>query len=380
MTANHSKWQGYQPIADVTGLGLSDAPGLGEVPSLSLTSADPRLRELTMMLFGHAAFQYLHAACELGLFEFLTSQPGANRDDIAKALDLRPRPADILVLGVTSLGLVNVEDGNYRVGDSIDQLFRLGQWQRFRDVVEFEAHIVYEGQADFVESLRADQNVGLRRIPGKGRDLYHRLTENPDLEQIFYRYMRSWSEISNPVMLRQVDFSRFRSVLDVGGGDGVNAIALARAFPDLEVTVFEIEATAGLVRKRIADAGLTDRVRVHVGDFFSDDFPAGHDCILFAHQLVIWTLDDNTDLLTRAHAALPDNGSVVIFNSMASDDLDGPLMAALDSVYFASTPASGGMIYAWRQYEQCLRTAGFTHIERFADDSWTPHGVLVATK
>jgi len=345
-----------------------------------LTSTDPDLAQLTIVLFGHAAFQYLHAACELGLFEFLRSHPGASREDIAVALDLQPRPADILVFGVTALGLVNAKGGRYRNGKSIDRLFQLGQWHHFFDIVEFEAHIVYEGQADFAESLRADRNVGLRRIPGTGRDLYHRLSENPDLERIFYRYMRSWSEISNPVMLRNVDFSRYRSVLDVGGGDGVNAMALARAFPGLEVTVFEIEATADLVRRQIAGAGLSHRVHVHAGDMFADDFPMGHDCILFAHQLVIWTLDDNTDLLRRAHAALPRDGSVVIFNSFASDKLDGPLMAALDSAYFASVPATGGMIYGWRQHEECLRAAGFARIERFTDTSWTPHGVLVATK
>ena len=71
---------------------------------------------------------------------------------------------------------------------------------------------------------------------------------------------------------------------------------------------------------------------------------------------------------------------MVIFNSMSNDAGDGPVVAALDSVYFAALPAEGGMIYSWEQHEQCLRAAGFRDIERTACPGWTPHGILVATK
>ena len=79
---------------------------------------------------------------------------------------------------------------------------------------------------------------------------------------------------------------------------------------------------------------------------FVDPFPTGMDCVLFAHQLVIWTPEQNTALFAgKAHAALDPGGRVVIFNSMSNDEGDGPLVAALDSVYFAALPAEGGMIY-----------------------------------
>ena len=53
-----------------------------------------------------------------------------------------------------------------------------------------------------------------------------------------------------------VDFSRHRRVLDVGGGTGSWSIAVARAYPHLEATVFELPTVADVARKRIAAAGL----------------------------------------------------------------------------------------------------------------------------
>jgi ubiquinone/menaquinone biosynthesis C-methylase UbiE len=253
-------------------------------------------------------------------------------------------------------------------------------WETFTDVVAFEADIVYEGQADLVASLRSNTNVGLRRIRGTGRDLYHRLSENPDLERVFYRYMRSWSQLANSLLVRKVDFRGVTTVLDVGGGDGVNAIALAQAHPHLTIEVLEISATAHIARQAIARSGLTQRITVRECDMFQDPFPAGVDCVLFAHQLVIWSPEENIALLRNAHEALVPGGRAVIFSSMSNEDGDGPLMAALDSVYFAAVPAEGGMIYGWHQYEDWLCEAGFSEIERVPFGSWTPHGALVAVK
>ncbi|SHG69671.1 methyltransferase [Streptoalloteichus hindustanus] len=345
-------------------------------------SADPDLTldDLTPILFGHAAFQYLNAGCELGLFALLAREPDLTRENVRDGLGLADRAVDVLLLGTTSLRLTTRVEGRYRNAPVIDQLVREGRWENFANVVAFEAHIVYEGQADFVESLRDNTNVGLRRIRGTGRDLYHRFAENPHLERVFYRYMRSWSELANPLLLQKVDFGRVKKVLDVGGGDAVNAIALAGEHPHLEVTVLEIPATGPIARRRIADSGLSDRVSVHECDIFRDPFPTGADCVLFSHQLVIWEPEQNVELLRRAHEALPPGGQTVIFSSISDDDGDGPLMAALDSVYFAALPAEGGMIYAWRQYEEWLREAGFTRIHRLPCAAWTPHGIIAATK
>ncbi|MFI5557864.1 methyltransferase [Amycolatopsis japonica] len=337
---------------------------------------------LTPILFGHASFQYLNAGCEIGLFQLLQYKPNVTEDVIRQELGLEKRAVDVLLLGTTSLQLTVREDGRYRNAAVLNKLFEDGQWDRFVNVVAFEAHIVYTGQIDFVESLRKNTNVGLRQVRGVGRDLYHRFEENPAMERIFYRYMRSWSELSNPLLLKQADFSGVSSLLDVGGGDAVNAIALAQAHPHLKITILEIPATGPIARKRVEDSGLSGRITVEECDFFSDPFPAGADCVLFAHQLVIWEPEENVELLRRAHKVLPDGGKTIIFSSMSNDEGDGPLMAALDSAYFAALPAQGGMIYAWRQYEEWLREAGFSadRLQRVAGESWTPHGLIVATK
>jgi ubiquinone/menaquinone biosynthesis C-methylase UbiE len=355
------------------------APSARSLPISPVRQHQLDMAGLSWILFGHAAFQYLNAACELGLFDLLHRRE-LTKEDIRRSLDLQPRAVDILLLGCTSLGLLEKEGEFYRNADVVAGMVGTADWQRFQDTVAFEQYVVYEGQLDFTESLRTNTNVGIRRVPGRGRDLYHRLSENPALERVFYRYMRSWSELANEHLVAELDLTGARRLLDCGGGDAVNAVALAEANPLLEVTVFEIPASKTIAEAKIVEAGLEHRVSVLPGDMFADDFPSGFEVVLFAHQLVIWTLEENTMLLRKAYEALNDGGRVVIFNSMSNDAGDGPVVAALDSVYFAALPAEGGMIYSWAQHEECLRAAGFRDPKRLECPGWTPHGIIVATK
>ncbi|MGY4978578.1 methyltransferase [Streptomyces sp. 900105755] len=186
--------------------------------------------------------------------------------------------------------------------------------------------------------------------------------------------------LSNPVLVEKADLTQVRRVLDVGGGDGVNAIALAQANPGVEFTVLDLPGTVEIARKKIAEHGLSDRISVRAADIFADTYPTGHDCVLFANQLVIWSPEENVRLLRKAHAALPDGGRVLVFNAMSDDSGDGPLYAALDNVYFATLPAASSTIYRWGQYEEWFAAAGFVKPERLPGGRWTPHGVISAVK
>lgn len=339
-----------------------------------------KMEDLVLLLYGHSAFQSLYAGFELGLFELLFRQPDLSKAEIGQHLQLEDYPTKALLLGLTALKLIQKVGDQYRNSLVIQMLFLENTWQEFHDVVRFEAQIVYRGSTDFVESLRQNRNVGLRQFAGQGPDLYHRLVENPGLETVFYNFMGSWSKLVNPLLVKNVDFSKFQNVVDVGGGDATNSMTLASAFPNLNITLLDIETSCKIAQKNIDERQLSDRIQVQPADILVDEFPQKQDCFLFIHVLVIWSLDKNRSLLRRAYEALKPGGCVVIFNMMTSDQEDGPLMGALDSSYFVSIPHEGGMIYSWSDHEQCLKEAGFTQIERIYCDFWAPSGIIVATK
>lgn len=333
--------------------------------------------ELIPILFGHAALQQFSAACELELFEHLHRVPDLTVAELEQALQLSARSTAVLLQGTTALGVTTAQGGRYRNSPVIEAAFADGSWPTLAAIARFQTGISYLPASDYAESLRTGTNVGVRFFPGDTPDLYSRLGNVPARQQLFYRGMHAWSQLSNPV-LTAVDLSATSRLLDVGGGDAVNAVRLAEANPDLQVTVLDRPEARAVAEATISAAGLTDRVRFSGCDIFTDDYPDGHDAVLFAHQLVIWSPEENIALLRRAAAGLPSGGRVLIFNAFSDDGGDGPLYSALDNVYFLTLPSKASRIYTWAEMEGWLAEAGFGSTTRHVAGGWTPHGVLEA--
>lgn len=338
------------------------------------------LERLILIAGGHTAFQLLWAGLELGVFKQLSAAPGQTMGQLGAGLGLKPYPCSILLIGLTALGLIKRDaDGCYTNAELTEQMLVEGKPGYAGKILGWQAHIVYPGLQDFIESLRQSRNVGLDRFPGSGDTLYERLTHNPVLERIFQDAMSALSAQANAHLLNAFDFGVFSHIVDAGGGDATNALALARKFTKLKATVFDSPSVCGIARANIERAGLTDRVDTWAGDFRTDPFPPGIDAVIYCHIATIWSLEHNLDLLKKTYAALPEGGAVLLFNMMGDDDDSGPLSTALGSPYFLAIATGEGKLHPWKDYERILREAGFKRVERI-DHLPLNHGLLIGWK
>lgn len=343
------------------------------------TEKEVDMERLILIVQGHCAFQLLWAGMELGLLESLSQLPGQTQEQLMQCLKLEPYPIRVLLTGLAALGLIVKRDHGYHNAVLTEALLVRGKPESMAPVLGWQAHIVYPGLLDFVESLKQGANVGLRRFPGEGATLYERLVSHPELERIFQDAMSGISVQANHHLVDAYDFSRFSHIVDAGGGDGTNAIALARRYPTLQVTVYDSESVCRIASEKIAAEGLSDRVFTWVGSFLTDPFPPGVDAILFCHIMTIWSMDRNRELLKKCWQALPSGGAVAVFNMMGDDDETGPLSTALGSPYFLAIATGEGMLHAWKDYEAAMREAGFASTTRVGDLP-LDHGLLVAHK
>jgi len=337
------------------------------------------MERLLLIGAGHSAFQLLWAGVQLEVFDRLSQQPGSTLEQIAKEIGLQPYPCRILLIGLTALGLIEKRVSQFSNARLTEETLVKGKPRYAAPILGWQAQIVYPGLMDFVESLKRGRNVGLERFPGSGNTLYGRLASHPALEKTFHNAMSALSAQANAHLLAAFDFGRFAHIVDAGGGDASNAIALVRAFPKLNVTVFDSPSVCEIARKNITTHGLSDRISVRPGSFFADPYPHDTDAVLYSHIFTIWSLEHGRELLKKTYAGLPTGGSVLLFNMMGDDDDSGPLSTALGSPYFLAIATGEGMLHSWKDYEMILREAGFGHVERI-DKLPLSHGLIVGTK
>jgi hypothetical protein len=354
-----------------------------QLPSLSTGTRIPRphvldFDRLMMIACGHTAFQLCRCAVELGVFDRLAAQPGMEEGELARVTGLRSRPFRILLGGLLTLRLVHRLDGGLFNDAEVERMLvrdRPGNWVA---AMGWQHHIVYPGEIDLLEALRQDRNCGLARFPGNEDNLYARLAHDPNLERVFQEAMSALSTGANHDLVAAVDFSGLRHLVDAGGGDGTNLMAICAANPGLRATVFDSPSVCARAQANLRTHGFSERIGVHPGDLFSTPFPTDMDAVLLAHLLSIWSPERDVALLRRVHAALPAGGRVVVFGMMANEDGIGPMSAALGSPYFLSIATGEGMLYRREEFTGFIIQAGF-RVERsyqLAND----HVALVGVK
>lgn len=337
-----------------------------------------RIDRFRLVLGGHVYFQTLSAAVQLDLFSLLDEEGPRAHTDLCARLGIGDQPGHILMLGLCSIGLIKRQGDRYANTFVATKYFARRSDRNLINIVKWQHFINYKAMYHFHEALKAGTNVGLREFPGSEPYLYGRLVHQPPLEQIFQDAMAEISRQASENFARYVDLSEVKFLVDVGGGNGSNIMTIARANPHIKAAVFDSPSVCAIAREHIAAQGFAERLSAVHGDCFRDPFPSQADAILFCHFFTIWSLEENLELLRRAHAALPAGGRVMIFNMMQDDSRNGPLSAALGSPYFLTLATGKGMLYTWAEYTKLFQQAGFTDIRthRLPVD----HGVIVGIK
>jgi len=212
---------------------------------------------------------------------------------------------------------------------------------------------------DLPEALRtgkpqSEAKHGLKSI---FEELY---AELPKLEQ-FMGAMTGLSRINFEAFATKFDFSRYKTLCDVGGATGLLCMEAAKRHPHLNCISFDLPPVEPIARKHIAAAGLTGRIATASGDFFMDPLPKA-EVITMGMILHDWNLEKKMHLIRSAYQALPDGGAFVAIEALIDDarreNLFGLLMSLNMLIEFGDA-----FDYSGADFKKWCSAAGFKRFE-----------------
>lgn len=156
-------------------------------------------------------------------------------------------------------------------------------------------------------------------------------------------------------MAATYDFRPFQKIVDIGGGYGALTTAILEQQPETKSIVFDLPDVLEVARKRLDNAGLSDRCECVAGDFF-ESVPPGGDAYLLASVLHDWDDDRAITILRNCGRAMP-RGAKLLLVEMVIPPGDAPFFGKLlDLMLLVNL---GGRERTSEEYRALLSAAGF---------------------
>jgi hypothetical protein len=259
------------------------------------------------------------SAVELQLFTRLGSE-AMTGEEIGEQLGLHPRAIYDFLDTLVALRFLERDgegsDGRYRNTAETAAFLDKGSPAYVGGILEMCNARLYRFWGDLTEALQTGKPQN--EIKHTGKPMFDELYSDPARLEQFMDAMQGISLGNFHALAEKFDFSRYKTVCDVGGATGQLCTTLAARHPHLRFTSYDLPVVAPIAEKAIAAAGLTDRVATASGDFFADPLPRA-DVITMGLILHDWNLDRKMHLIRAAYEALPEGGAFIIIENLIDD-------------------------------------------------------------
>jgi SAM-dependent methyltransferase len=302
------------------------------------------------------------SAVELQLFTRLGSE-AMTGEEIGEQLGLHPRAIYDFLDTLVALRLLERDgegsDARYRNTAETAAFLDKGSPTYIGGILEMSNARLYRFWGDLTEALQTGKPQN--EIKQNGKPMFDELYSDPARLEQFMKAMQGVSLGNFHALAEKFDFSKYKTVCDVGGATGQLSTILATHHPHLQCMSYDLPVVAPIAEKAIAAAGLTDRVTAVSGDFFADPLPQA-DVITMGLILHDWNLDRKMQLIRSAYDALPEGGAFIIIENLIDDarreNAFGLMMSLNMLIEFGDAFDFTGSDFA----EWC-REAGFQDVE-----------------
>jgi O-methyltransferase domain/Dimerisation domain len=201
------------------------------------------------------------------------------------------------------------------------------------------------------------------------------LSRRPGKAKIFNDAMVSSSSMTDGVIAKAYDFSKFATIVDIAGGYSSTLCTILAANPGTRGVLFDMPHVMDGARKYIPGQNLSDRCTCVTGDFF-ESVPAGADAYFMKH--IINDCDDArcVRLLRNCHAAAPANAKLLVCERVVLPGNTPSYSKLGDLVMLMMTP--GGRERTETQYRTLFRAGGFDITRLVPTES--EHTIIEAVK
>ncbi|MGO9453917.1 MAG: methyltransferase [Candidatus Binataceae bacterium] len=270
-------------------------------PQVGAAASLPPPMVLYQMGTGHYLSRALGLAAKLCIADHLKNGP-RHYNEVAKATGTHPPSLNRVMRLLASAGVLSEEEnGNFALTPLGELLCSDVPGSMRASVMLFAGEGIQTAWGDLEYCVQTGQPAFKKNSPDA--TAFTSINQNPESAAAFDEAMAAFSAQTALALVAAYDFSVFRKLADIGGGNGALLIGILKGNPNLRGLVFDQPASAERAEQKIAAAGMESRCEVAGGDFFKE-VPVGADAYLLKHVIHDWNDEDAVAILKNCYNAM----------------------------------------------------------------------------
>ncbi|MEQ9551548.1 MAG: methyltransferase [Coleofasciculus sp. G3-WIS-01] len=277
-----------------------------------LGTASESKKKIYQIIYGSWQSQCLYVATSLGIPNLLRS--GAKTvETIAEKTGTKAENLYVVLRALAHLGVFAEKPGRVFAPTELSELLLT---DGSPSVGHFLMHITEPNMWDAWRELENSLKTG--KVPfelAKGQDFYSSyMTENPNSKRLFNNAMSFLTNEAVEPLFEAYDFSRFKTVMDLGGNQGTLIANIVKKF-GCKGILFDLPHEVETAPNNLSKYGVSDAVQV-IGGSALDSLPKGADAIVMKYFISVFSKEDSIKVLTNCREALPADGKVILIQTL----------------------------------------------------------------
>jgi O-methyltransferase domain/Dimerisation domain len=190
-----------------------------------------------------------------------------------------------------------------------------------------------------------------------GDNIFEKIYANPDALKEFIHAMSGIQMGSFMALAQKFDFSKAKSLVDIGGSAGLLSLMVAKHQPHMSCVSWDLPPVGPVANETIQKFQLQDRVKIAAGDFFKDQFPKA-DILTMGNILHDWDEETKLMLMKKAYDALPEGGAFVAIEGVIDDERNKNAFGMMMSLNMLIETGTG-FDYTFADFNKWAKRIGF---------------------
>ena len=312
---------------------------------------------------GFWASKTLLTAVNMNLFTVL-AQGALSGLDIQKALKLHQRSLYDFLDALVALGFLNrtglKETAIYSNTEDSDLFLDKNKLSYMGGILEMSNNRLYPFWNDLEDGLKTGKPQN--ETKNQGKPLFEAIYADEKKLREFLHAMGGVQMGNFIAFSQQFDFSPYHTLTDIGGSGGNLCIHVVKNNQHMRCISFDLPPVNPVATENVYKMGLSDKITVRSGDFFTDEFPKS-DIITMGNVLHDWGIKDKMMLIKKAYNALPKGGAFVVVENIIDDERKKNAFGLLLSLNMM-IETEEGFDFTTSDFEGWAKEVGFSKISR----------------